>query len=71
MEVTIDKCRFTLPCRTMSKFVGRQAELSRLVETTRKKSASFVIVKGRRRVGKSRLIQGKVLNWCRKEDSNP
>jgi AAA+ ATPase superfamily predicted ATPase len=41
----------------MSKFVGRQAELSRLVETTRKKSASFVIVKGRRRVGKSRLIQ--------------
>ncbi len=41
----------------MSKFVGRQAELNRLVETTRKKSASFVIVKGRRRVGKSRLIQ--------------
>jgi uncharacterized protein len=41
----------------MSKFIGRQAELSRLVETTRKKSASFVIVKGRRRVGKSRLIQ--------------
>jgi len=41
----------------MSKFVGRQAELGRLVETTRKKSASFVIVKGRRRVGKSRLIQ--------------
>jgi hypothetical protein len=55
MEVTINKCRFTLRWRIMSKFVGRQAELSRLVETMRKKSAAFVIVKGRRRVGKSRL----------------
>jgi len=41
----------------MGKFIGRQAELSRLVETTRKKSASFIVLKGRRRVGKSRLIQ--------------
>jgi predicted ATPase len=41
----------------MSKFIGRQAELSRLIETTRKKSASYVNVEERRRVGKSRLIQ--------------
>jgi uncharacterized protein len=41
----------------MARFIGRQAELARLVETTRKKSASFIVVKGRRRVGKSRLIE--------------
>ena len=41
----------------MSRFIGRQAELARLAEATRKKSASFIVVKGRRRVGKSRLIE--------------
>ena len=41
----------------MSKFVGRQIELKRLLNLSRKKSASFVIVKGRRRVGKSRLVE--------------
>jgi AAA+ ATPase superfamily predicted ATPase len=41
----------------MTRFVGRQRELARLLETTRKSSASFVVVRGRRRVGKSRLIE--------------
>ena len=41
----------------MARFIGRQQELARLLEITRKPSASFVVVKGRRRVGKSRLIE--------------
>ena len=41
----------------MSKFVGRQEELKKLVEISRKKSASFIVVRGRRRIGKSRLIE--------------
>jgi uncharacterized protein len=41
----------------MAKFIGRQAELKRLIALKDKKSASFLIVKGRRRVGKSRLIK--------------
>jgi len=38
-------------------FIGRQTELERLLETSRKRSASFVVVRGRRRIGKSRLIE--------------
>ena len=41
----------------MSKFIGRQAELKKLIELAQKKSASFVVVRGRRRIGKSRLIE--------------
>ena len=41
----------------MSKFIGRQQELKRLQELTLKQSASFVVVKGRRRIGKSRLLE--------------
>ena len=41
----------------MSKFVGRQYELARLHELLSKKTASFIVVKGRRRIGKSRLIE--------------
>lgn len=41
----------------MTKFIGRQEELNKLIETTHKKSASFIVVRGRRRVGKSRLIE--------------
>jgi hypothetical protein len=41
----------------MPGFIGRQAELERLVETTQKRSASFIVVRGRRRIGKSRLIE--------------
>jgi AAA+ ATPase superfamily predicted ATPase len=41
----------------MAKFVGRQSELKHLQALTKKKTASFVVVKGRRRIGKSRLIK--------------
>lgn len=37
-------------------FQGRQAELNSLNQLIKKQSASLVVVKGRRRVGKSRLI---------------
>jgi len=38
-------------------FIGRQVELERLLETTQKRTASFIVVRGRRRIGKSRLIE--------------
>jgi uncharacterized protein len=41
----------------MAAFIGRQAELDRLIALTAKRTASFVVVRGRRRIGKSRLIQ--------------
>ncbi len=41
----------------MHAFIGRQREMQRLQALQAKKTASFVLVKGRRRVGKSRLIQ--------------
>ena len=37
-------------------FVGREDELQQLKALFKKKSASFVVVKGRRRIGKSRLL---------------
>ena len=40
----------------MSRFVGRKSELETLAKLTDKKSASFIVIKGRRRIGKSRLI---------------
>jgi uncharacterized protein len=39
------------------RFIGRKAELARLKKLQEKKIASFVVVQGRRRIGKSRLIQ--------------
>jgi hypothetical protein len=39
----------------MIPFVGRDTELARLKELTRFQTASLVVIKGRRRVGKSRL----------------
>ena len=39
------------------KFVGREKELALLTNLLDKKSASLIAVKGRRRIGKSRLIQ--------------
>ncbi len=47
-------------------FVGRESELSRLRLLLKKKTASLVVVKGRRRVGKSRLAQefGKCFDQC-------
>lgn len=41
----------------MTKFIGRKEELAKLKGLLKKKSASFVVVRGRRRIGKSRLIQ--------------
>ncbi len=41
----------------MSKFIGRKKELSQLNRLLEKDTASLVVVKGRRRIGKSRLIQ--------------
>lgn len=37
-------------------FIGRQLELKKLSTIAKKNTASFVVVKGRRRIGKSRLI---------------
>lgn len=41
----------------MTSFIGREQELKLLTDLWQKKTASFVICKGRRRIGKSRLIQ--------------
>lgn len=41
----------------MIPFVGRTGELERLSQLMKKKIASFVVIKGRRRIGKSRLIE--------------
>ncbi len=41
----------------MDTFVGRKQELERLSSLFTKKSASLVVVRGRRRIGKSRLIE--------------
>ncbi len=37
-------------------FVERKKEMQELKDLLKKKSASFVVVKGRRRIGKSRLL---------------
>ncbi|MDN3504018.1 MAG: ATP-binding protein [Rhabdochlamydiaceae bacterium] len=39
------------------RFIGRTKELDTLDQLLKKKSASFVVIRGRRRIGKSRLIQ--------------
>jgi uncharacterized protein len=41
----------------MQRFLGREKELQLLLDLCQKKSASFVIIKGRRRIGKSRLVE--------------
>jgi AAA+ ATPase superfamily predicted ATPase len=38
-------------------FVGRQEELKALKQLLQKKTASLVVIKGRRRIGKSRLVE--------------
>lgn len=38
-------------------FIGRERELSILNEFLTARSASFLVIKGRRRIGKSRLIE--------------
>ncbi|MEI6243263.1 MAG: ATP-binding protein [Chlamydiota bacterium] len=39
-----------------SKFIGRETEMSRLKGLLKKNSASLIVVRGRRRIGKSRLL---------------
>lgn len=39
-----------------STFFGRNDELNRLLNMAQKKTASFIVIKGRRRIGKSRLV---------------
>ena len=41
----------------MGKFIGRKPELKVLRDLLRKNTSSFVVIKGRRRIGKSRLIK--------------
>lgn len=41
----------------MSHFYGRQNEIMQLMDQQEKKTASFIVVRGRRRIGKSRLIK--------------
>ena len=41
----------------MTKFIGREVELEKLERLLRKKSASLVVIRGRRRIGKSRLAE--------------
>ncbi len=39
-----------------SQFIGREVEMARLRGLLDKKSASLIVVRGRRRIGKSRLL---------------
>lgn len=41
----------------MTDFIGRKAELAELEALKNKKKASLIVIKGRRRIGKSRLIE--------------
>ena len=41
----------------MQPFVGRENELRRLQDLSRSGRASLVVIKGRRRIGKSRLAE--------------
>jgi AAA+ ATPase superfamily predicted ATPase len=42
----------------MAKFIGRKQELQTLKNLLYKRSASLIVIKGRRRIGKSRLSDG-------------
>ena len=50
----------------MPLFICREAELNQLLELKEKKVASFAVIRGRRRIGKSRLAQeaGKQFDHC-------
>src|SRR5262245_19381755 len=43
--------------KKMTQFIGRRQELAELSALLKKKIASFVVIRGRRRIGKSRLIE--------------
>ena len=42
---------------TMAPFIGRRLELDELRQQAKKRTSSLIVVKGRRRIGKSRLIE--------------
>jgi AAA+ ATPase superfamily predicted ATPase len=46
-----------IPKQFPKQFIGRQEELQSLAALLKKKTASLVVIKGRRRIGKSRLVQ--------------
>ncbi|MFH1832422.1 MAG: ATP-binding protein [bacterium] len=46
-----------MPKHRPNTFIGRKTELAELERFTKKTSASFIVVRGRRRIGKSRLIE--------------
>jgi uncharacterized protein len=41
----------------LMRFIGRQKELDTLLQFKKKRSASLIVIRGRRRIGKSRLIE--------------
>lgn len=47
----------------MTKFIGRKKELESLQGLLRKKSSSLVVIRGRRRIGKSRLAEEYALSF--------
>jgi len=57
MEDKNDICTFLTPGGNVSSFYGRQIEIKHLIEQQGKKTASFIVIRGRRRIGKSRLIK--------------
>jgi uncharacterized protein len=50
-------CAVDAMISNMTKFIGREQQLSDLILLQKKKSASLVVIKGRRRIGKSRLAE--------------
>ena len=40
----------------LSKFIGRKVEIARLKGLLNARSASLIVIRGRRRIGKSRLL---------------
>ena len=41
----------------MGSFIGRSSELGFLNDLFKKKNASLIVIRGRRRIGKSRLVE--------------
>jgi len=52
-----DNCRFGRRCEMNNHFIGREQELRQLDDLFNKKTSSLVVIKGRRRIGKSRLVE--------------
>lgn len=44
-------------------FIGRAKELSYLHDLTQKKASSLAVIRGRRRIGKSRLVEEFAKNY--------